>query len=220
MVDGKRIFAPVEICKFPGFNIGIFDHAIYQLVWSPWFLPSTVRVAKGFFRSPTWLTEPRRYSNTLKAWSYWKLPGKPPGSWGWSGEHNSLGGTVTGKKNRLRVKCQRGNMSSIILSTWFHWESNLTFLLLSAKIGDCGRLKESTNQKPIPNPTSFFPARLDGLWSIMGNERRTWRWSRIPNLDTMRKIDWHTKKTASHQCLLSSLFSQQSNHCAPKSTGL
>jgi len=28
MVDGKRIFAPVEICKFPNFNIGIFDHAI------------------------------------------------------------------------------------------------------------------------------------------------------------------------------------------------
>lgn len=68
----------------PGLNLGIFNHAIYQLVWSPWLLPSTVRVAKGFFRSPTWLTEPRRYSNTLKAWSHWKLPGKPPGSWsGW-----------------------------------------------------------------------------------------------------------------------------------------
>ena len=34
----------------PGFNIGIFDHAIYQLVWSPWFLPSRVTSRKGFLQ--------------------------------------------------------------------------------------------------------------------------------------------------------------------------
>ena len=30
--------------------------------------------------------------------------------------------------------------------------------------------------------------QVDGLWSIMCNERRTWRWRSIPNLDTVHKL--------------------------------
>lgn len=67
----NRIFAPVEICKFPGFNIGIFDHAIptgvIAVISS---ITSHESQSVCFFRSSTWLTEPRRYSNTPKAWSH------------------------------------------------------------------------------------------------------------------------------------------------------
>ena len=157
--------------------------------------------------------------------------------------------------NRLRVKCQRGNMSNIILSTPF-LESLI--LLLSAKIRGLRATQgiyqpkthpESHGPRPpfdppgwvASDPSCAMSEELGGevvsqtltqCTKLIGIHPGRFTWNiiievwKIIFLSSWVICMFHvnlpgcTKKTASHLCLLPSLFSQQSNHCPPKSTGL
>ena len=184
----------------PGFNLGIFDHAIYQLVWSPWLLPSTVTSRNGFLQKSHLADRTQEVQQHSKGMELLKAAWEATGDlewlvnriswWNRHGRFFHLGTSSLSKKPAESQMSKEGTWvtSSYLLSAPF-----LESLMITFECQDTGTAGDPrnlyTNQKPIPNPTSvpILSARWSGLWSIMCNERRTWRWSRIPNLDKMRE---------------------------------